>query len=43
MKRSVGDWIFDSFNYLFLGLLGLAAWMAWLAPRHKTPGIAPRN
>lgn len=26
-----------------LGLLGLAAWMAWLAPRHKTPGIAPRN
>ena len=26
-----------------LGLLGLAAWMAWLTPRHKTPGIAPRN
>jgi putative aldouronate transport system permease protein len=24
MKRSVGDWIFDSFNYLFLGLIGLA-------------------
>jgi putative aldouronate transport system permease protein len=24
MKRSIGDWIFDSFNYLFLGLLGLA-------------------
>ena len=24
MKRSLGDWIFDSLNYLFLGLLGLA-------------------
>lgn len=22
-RRSVGDWIFDSFNYLFLGVLGL--------------------
>lgn len=25
MKRTLGDWIFDSFNYLFLGLLGLIA------------------
>lgn len=24
MKRSIGDWIFDSFNYVFLGVLGLA-------------------
>jgi putative aldouronate transport system permease protein len=24
MKRSLGDWIFDSLNYVFLGLLGLA-------------------
>lgn len=23
-KRSVGDWIFDSINYIFLGMLGLA-------------------
>jgi putative aldouronate transport system permease protein len=23
MKRSVGDWVFDLFNYIFLGILGL--------------------